>query len=133
MRKEVIIENDDVSLYCYPEIGVVHHVLHKFCYGDTFRNLMTKGADTFIKYKCTKWLSNDKSNSALRQEDIEWGQKNWEGRIIKNWKYWALIVPNKVVGQMSMKPIIQRYAGMGVQVQLFENEKDALDWLASVK
>lgn len=133
MNKLTLIENDDVSLYCYPEIGVVHHVMHKFCYGETFRNLLTKGADAFIQYKCSKWLSNDKSNSVLRQEDIEWGQKNWEDRIINNWKYWAVIVPNKVVGQMSMKPIIQRYAEKGIEVRLFEDEKEALEWLASVK
>ena len=133
MDKIVLLENETMALYCYPNDGIVHHVIYKFCFGETFRTLLTKGADAFIQYKCTKWLSDDKSNSVLRQEDVEWGQKNWEGRIINNWKYWALIVPDKVVGKMSMKPLIDRYASLGVEVKLFENSDEALKWLKSLK
>ena len=40
--------------------------------------MLTRGADVFIENKCTKWLSDDQENAALRKEDIEWGQSHWE-------------------------------------------------------
>jgi len=130
MAKKTLIDNDNVSLYCFPDEGIVHHIVHKFVYGEAFRNLMTKGADAFIEHNCTKWLSDDRSNSALRKEDVEWGQENWENRILdKGWKYWALVMPEKVVGKMNMRRIVDRYASKGVEVKVFSDPKDGLEWL----
>lgn len=130
MAKKTLIDNDNVSLYCYPEEGIIHHVVHKFVFGDMFKTLMTTGADAFIENNCTKWLSDDRSNSALRKEDEEWGQKNWENRILdKGWKYWALVMPEKAVGQMNMKRIVDRYASKGVTVKVFSDPAQAMDWL----
>lgn len=133
MKKFTLLENADVSLYCYPELGVVHHVIHKFVYGDTFRNLMTMGADAFIEHGCTKWLSDDRSSAILRDEDAQWGQENWEHRILeKGWKYWALIMPEKIAGQLNTKKLIERYTGMGLDVRTFEKDTEAMDWLSSI-
>ncbi|WP_319477941.1 hypothetical protein [Marispirochaeta aestuarii] len=130
MKTITLLDNDSLSLYVYPEHGIVHHEIHKFVFGETWREMMMKGADAFIEHGCTKWLSNDKSNSAMRQEDLEWGQKNWEGRILeKGWKYWALMMPEKAIGKMNMRPIVDRYAGMGVTVQIFSEFDDAFKWL----
>ncbi|MDG5767421.1 hypothetical protein QA596_08090 [Balneolales bacterium ANBcel1] len=132
MEKLTLIKNEKYSLFCYPKQRIVRHVLNTFVFGKDFQTLMTTGADAFIKYNCNKWLSDDRSNSALRKDDIEWGQTHWEGRILeKGWKYWALVMPEKVVGQMNMRPIIDRYANMGVEVKVFSNARQGFDWLCS--
>ncbi len=130
MEKLIIEENDRYSLYCYPKHGIIHHVIHQFIYGDAFQNLLTKGAEAFENYKCDKWLSNDRSNTVLRKEDVEWGQKYWEPRVLKaGWKYWAIIIPQSAVGKLSMKSIIDRYASLGVNVEIFDDEQAGLNWL----
>jgi hypothetical protein len=129
-RMTIILDNQYATLQVYPDIKIICHKVHKFIYGEAFRELMTKGADAFEKYKCIKWLSDDRGNSALRQEDIDWGNQNWEPRIMKaGWKYWALILPEKVVGQMNMKKLIDRYSQLGVNVKVFSDPEEAMKWL----
>ena len=35
---------------------------------DDFRKLMTAGADAFLKHRCTKWLSDDRSSLVLKKK-----------------------------------------------------------------
>jgi len=128
---ESIIDNEFASLVYYPDKKIVHHTFKKFIFGDAFKEVLTKGADLFCEHGCRKWLSDDRSNSALREEDIEWGQENWEGRIIDDWDYWALVMPEKVLGQMNMNKLIERYASMGVTVKTFSDPTLAMAWLES--
>ena len=91
---------------------------------------MTRGADVFIEHGCNKWLSDDRENEALRKEDIEWGQLHWEKRILdKGWKYWALVMPKKVIGKISMRQIVDRYKGLGATVEIFSDPEEAMKWL----
>ncbi len=125
-----ILDNEFATLIVYPGKKIVHHKYKKFIFGDAFREVMTTGADAFIKYECIKWLSDDRENAALRQEDIKWGQKNWEKRILDvGWKYWALVMPKKTVGQITMKEIIDRNKELGVTVEIFNNPTQAMEWL----
>lgn len=57
---EKVLDNEFATLYAYPEKKIVHHVIKKFIFGEAFQKLMTTGADIFIKYRCTKWLSDDR-------------------------------------------------------------------------
>ena len=126
----IIIDNSDVTLRVYPDKKIVHHEIHQFIYGETYRELMLKGADAFEKHHCTKWLSDDRGSSALRREDIEWATSFWEPRIMKaGWKYWALILPEKVIGQLYMKRLVERGDQQGITVQLFSDPAKAMAWL----
>lgn len=127
-----ILENEFATLVIYPDKKIVHHTFHKFIFGEHFQEVMTKGADAFIAGGFSKWLSDDSGNSALRQQDFEWGQQHWENRILKaGWKYWAIIPPEKAIGKMNMKSIITRYKEKGVTVETFSDVESALKWLES--
>ncbi|MBN1895115.1 hypothetical protein JW906_11495 [bacterium] len=129
---ETVFQNDFCTVVVYPEKKIVHHTIHKFIFGENFRNMMTKAADAYEKYDCRKWLSDDRENMALAEEDIKWGQENWENRILKTgWDYWALVMPKKALGQLNMKPIRDRYKGMGVTVETFSDADEAMKWLES--
>lgn len=123
-------DSEFATVIVHPEKKIVQHQFHKFVFGDAFRTALMAGRDAFIKHNCTKWLSDDRNNSALRQEDVEWGQKNWESELFKaGWKYWALVLPEKVIGQISMKKIIDHYTSMGLKVGTFSDPDSAMQWL----
>ncbi|HMQ56618.1 MAG TPA: hypothetical protein PKE64_31030 [Anaerolineae bacterium] len=125
-----ILDNDTFTLRVYPDKKIVHHQIHKFVYGQAFQEVLTKGAELFEKHRCTKWLSDDRGNSALRQEDLQWGQTVWEPRVMKaGWKHWALVLPEKVVGQMNMKKLVERYSQLGLNVKAFSDPDQAMTWL----
>ncbi len=93
---------------------------------------LSKGAEFFEKEKCSKWLSDDRGNSALPAEDAEWATKVWSPRVVEaGWKYWALIMPDKAIGKMNMKRLVAAYDDSGVKVEIFDDESSALEWLAS--
>ena len=126
----IIIDNEHATLQVYANKGIVHHKFNKFIYGEPFKEVLNKGAEAFEQYKCFKWLSDDRENSALRPEDVEWAQTVWEPRILKaGWKHWALILPKKVVGQMNMNRIVDRYKTIGINVEIFTEFEKAIVWL----
>ena len=83
-----------------------------------------------MKHKARKWLSDDRGNGAVRPEDEEWVQKNWLPKVVAaGWKYWAIVPPQKVVGQMNIKRLVAAFAEVGVTAQVFSDPTAALEWL----
>jgi len=129
-EKQIVLDNEFATLWYYPQLKIVHHKFHKFIFGDNFRMTLSKGAEFFEKEKCSKWLSDDRGNSALPAEDSEWATKVWSPRMVKaGWKNWALIMPDKAIGKMNMKRLVAAYDDSGVKVEIFDDEISALEWL----
>ena len=130
MPATTVIDNDFFTMWYYPEDKIVHHKVHKFIWGQALQDMLSKGAEIFEKNSAKKWLSDDRTNGAISPEDQEWAQKAWFPRV-KNagWKYWALVMPEKVIGQLNMKHFVQTYADQGVTVQVFADPDLALKWL----
>jgi hypothetical protein len=130
MEKQAIVDNENMTLWYYPETNIIYHQFHKFTQGKMLRDGLIVGAETLEKNKVQKWLSDDRKNSVMGKEDMDWGATVWRPRVIKGgWKYWALVLPEKAIGQLNMKQIIKQYADTGVTVQVFENPDEALKWL----
>jgi hypothetical protein len=133
MSPMTIIDNAYVTLWFHPEKKIVHHQIHKFLYGDALREALNTGTGLLAEHKADKWLSDDRKNWALPPEDIEWSKTDWFPRTVKaGWKYWALVQPEKVVGQMNMKRFTEEYAQQGIIVQVFTDPDAALAWLESL-
>jgi hypothetical protein len=133
MPRQTIIDTDYATLWYYPESKIVRHKWKKFIYGQEFRNVLNKGVDIFKQQGAQKWLSDDRENSALPKEDFEWGVNDWFPRVFgAGWKYWALVMPDKVAGQMNMERGVKTYIDRGLIVQVFEDPDEALKWLESV-
>ncbi len=134
MEKISIIDTNAMALFCYPSLKIIHHAIYKFIYGEDFRNLLTKGVDTFLQYHCTKWLSDDYRSTALKQEDIEWGKQHWGERLLATkWKYWAIVLPENVLGKLNMRHIIEHYTGKGIKVETFPSAEAGLNWLIQLE
>lgn len=133
MLKQTVFDKEYASLYYYPEPKIVHHVFHKFIYGEDFRQVLEKGLEIFQQHGAKKWLSDDRKNSALPTVDLTWGLEVWAPQVFKaGWKYWAILMPDKVAGQMSMNRIMKNYIDQGLNMQVLSETDEALKWLESV-
>lgn len=127
-----VLDNPNISMWYYPESKILHHQIHRFFYGQEWRDSLDKGVEVFKKYGAQKWLSDDRELTALTKEDLEWGDNDWGPRVIAlGWKYWAIVKPEKVVGQLTLKRLAERYSGLGVKTQIFSNPDEAKKWLES--
>ncbi|HEQ71555.1 MAG TPA: hypothetical protein ENN69_03620 [Spirochaetia bacterium] len=128
---QIVVDTPNACLWYYPDTKIIHHKFKQFMHGKEFRDFMTKAADTFIEKGSVKWLSDDRGNSALKQDDIQWGLENWTPRVMQGgWKYWALLMPDKALGKMNMRHLVEEYGKRGVTVEIFDDLEEAYAWLA---
>lgn len=125
-----VYENDSVALWFHPEKKIVHHKIKKWVADAELRNLLDKGYEQIKSKKADKWLSDDRGNGVLKSEDEQWVLSDWLPRVIKaGWKYWAIVLPQKVVGQMNMKRHAETFAKAGITAKVFTDPDEALKWL----
>jgi len=111
----------------------VHHQFHRYIYGEEFRQVLTKGLEIFKQNGANKWLSDDRKNSTLPTVDTEWAQQEWFPQVFgAGWKYWAIVLPDKVVGKLNMQRFIDAYAKQGLTIDIFGDVDEAMEWLESV-
>jgi hypothetical protein len=129
----LIRENEYATLWYHPGVKVVHHKIHKFMPSGTFRDFLMAGAGVLEKHLATKWLSDDRNNTVVNNDDREWARTVFNPRIVKaGLKYWAIVPPERVIGQMQIQAIVTERAALGVTVDIFKDEAAALEWLGSV-
>jgi hypothetical protein len=129
---EVLIESEAVRLRYHSDKKIVHHELRRFVHGEEFRQVLEKGLEVFRKHGACKWLSDDRGNGPLKPADAEWALHDWAPRVMAaGWKFWAVVMPEKVVGQMNMRRWIQTYADQGITARAFSDPGEALRWLES--
>lgn len=133
MSQITVLDNEYATLWYYPESRIVRHVFHKFIYGEKFRAVLNKGVEIFQQYGAQKWLSDDRKNSALPTDDTEWAFNDWFPRAFGcGWKYWAIVMPDKVAGQMNMNRFMKTYIEQGLNIQVFDDAEEALKWLETM-
>jgi hypothetical protein len=133
MSTITIFDNEQAALWFHPESGIVHHKFKTRISGDDFKNVLNQGYELMKQSGATKWLSDDRANSALPPEDGAWALDDWRPRVVAaGWKYWAIVLPQNVIGHMNMKLFIAEGAKIGVDVRVFADPGQALVWLESV-
>ena len=133
MTQQIVAQTDYFTMWYHPEKKIVHHQFHKFIYGKPFRDALMTGVDVLQKYGAHKWLSDDRNNTAIPQEDLEWGRNVWIPAAVKaGWQYWAIVWPQDVIGKMNMKEIIEVHKKAGITVLAFSDPEAGLKWLESI-
>lgn len=96
--------NEAALLYVHPVEKIVHHEFLKRPTTKEFRELLMAGYHALRKTRVTKWLSDDRKHTVLSEEDERWTQTEWFRLVQKaGWLYWAIVNPEKTVGQMQAK------------------------------
>lgn len=133
MSKITILDTDYATLWYHPETKIVHHQMHRFTYGEQFRQLLDRGLEIFQEHGANKWLSDDRKNSALPAVDAEWALNDWNPRVYASgWKYWAIVMPDKVAGQTNMDWLMRENIEKGLVIRVFDDADEALQWLESI-
>lgn len=134
MSPITIVDNEYITLQCFPERKLIYHVVHKPIPDAPLREALNAGTDALKKYGATKWLSDDRKNGPLAPETIEWGLKDWDPRTIAaGWKYWANVVPQEIQAAGALAPLIDILFDMGLKMLLFTDPQKAAEWLDSIK
>lgn len=130
MDAVTVVDNEFATLTYHPDSKIVHHVFHKPIGGQEFRNILNSGVDLLHKYGAQKWLSDDRENSALPQEDTDWSMTDWFPRARSaGWQYWALVVPPDILARMNLKEFVDMYYEQGLRIMVFTNPDEAKTWL----
>jgi hypothetical protein len=130
MPTQVILENDDAILWYHSETKIIHHYLKRYVYGKALHIVLEIGAKALEANRATKWLSDDRNNSALSPDDEVWGNEVWFPRALRaGWKHWAIVQPEKVVGQLNMRRFKESYSKSGLNAQMFSDPEQAKKWL----
>lgn len=130
--RQTIHDNELISVYYYPDKKIVHHEFHKRASGQPLQDAFTDSAKMMEKTRCGKYLSDDRKNSVYAEEDRKWSATHFGPRLRKaGMNYWAVLLPEKAIGQLNMKEVIKRYAEEGVTVEIFDDPVKAMEWLES--
>lgn len=133
MRRQVVetvFETDAVILRYHAADKLVHHELRRFVHGAELRQVLSKGLELFQQRGAYKWLSDDRGNGPLKPADEQWARTEWFPQVkAAGWKYWAVVLPEKVLGQMNMKRWIELYAAEGIEAHAFTDPDEALTWI----
>jgi hypothetical protein len=134
MSVEVILDNEYVTLWYYPEAGIVHHKFKKYIHGERFREAITRAIETLEQRGGNKWLADDRLNSALSKDEYNWVSTVANPRMLAaGWKYWALIYPDKKPGRTNLDYYVRASSGYGIFAQAFDDVAEAVKWLESVE
>jgi hypothetical protein len=130
MAKTVVHDTPSVTVWYHSDSNIVHSHVRKFVTGKEFQEFLMAGYGVLVKNRARKWLSDDRSNSVLRQEDVEWGNQNWLPKCVAaGWKYWAIVQPEKVLASAPMERLVEDFKGLGITSKFFSDPIAAMAWL----
>ena len=129
----VIRQDEFASLWYHPGPKVVHHRIHRFVPAGIFQEILTAGAVILEQDRASKWLSDHGDGTVVRNDDLEWARTTWAPRVVgAGLKYWAIVPPRQVIGQMQMDQIISEAQLFGLAIRTFTNDAAARAWLGGV-
>ncbi|MCA9906184.1 MAG: hypothetical protein KC547_20155 [Anaerolineae bacterium] len=127
-----VVDNDFISVTCDPDAKLVHHVVKKPIDARSLREALTAAIEAMKTYHATKWLSDDRLNGELDNEDAQWVFVEFPKlAIAAGWKYWGLVVPHEVMARGSLVDLVTDYSQKGVTARVFTATADAVAWLTA--
>jgi hypothetical protein len=130
MADVTIVDNEYITIKFLPDKKMIYHTVHQPISGQNLRDALTAGFNALQKYGVSKWLSDDRKNGPMSDEDRDWGAENINRRSLEaGWKYWALVVPQQIVAAGSMAPTIEAMFDLGLRMMVFSKVEDAVAWL----
>ncbi len=125
-----VFDCEQITMWYYPEKKIIHHQIHKYTYGQVYRDAFMAGLETMKKYGACKWLSDDRNNPVLDPEDRKWSQEVWHPLVMQaGWKYWAIVQPDRVIARTRMERLAEMLAFSGLTAQIFSSVDEAMAWL----
>lgn len=134
MSPITVLDNEHITISYLPDKKIIYHTVHKPISGQVLRDSLLAGYEALQHYGATKWLSDDRQNGPMSDEDREWGEINLNRRSMEaGWKYWALVVPQVVAAAGSMASTMTSLYELGLRMMVFTELEPAFEWLDSLE
>jgi hypothetical protein len=129
-EQTAVVDNEYITVRYLPDRGIVYHTVHKPLSGQTLRDALLAGTEAMKKNGGCKWLSDDRKNGPITEEDRVWGIENWNRpTIAAGWKYWACVVPEEVFDAGTLMGTMQALYELGLRMMVFKTLEEANAWL----
>jgi hypothetical protein len=128
--RQVLFEADSIIVWYWPTHGLIHHFMRDYTRGDAFRQALEAGLTCLRANGAKRWLSDDRANNVLPKDDEHWARTDWFPRTRQaGWKYWAIVKPVKILGEMHLRRYAETYAQHGVTARFYSDPDEAFDWI----
>jgi hypothetical protein len=132
MYRETIIETPGLMLWYYPDTKIIHHELQKYPGVAALEAALEAGLTLMQTRGARKWLSDNRRGGAVPRSHHTWAQDDWGPRAAAaGWKYWAVLLPEELLGQANTNRLVDIYGRLGVTTRTFEHLEPATRWLIS--
>ena len=117
----------------YPT-SLVYIKWESMIYEQLFRDAMNKVIDMMKEHKTGKVLSNVVELGALTEDDQKWSVDDWLPRALAaGYSAIAVVISEELFGKMAVEDVLNDAAEKSpIQIQYFDNEDIAAEWLASL-
>ena len=133
VERQVVYESEHISVWCYPDARIIHHQMHKYCFGQPFREALTAGTRALKQHGAIGWLSDNRLTGPLPDDDERWATTSWFSQTkAAGWLYWAMVWPERAVAKLNVKRLVELYRTRGIDAQLFTDPSAAQPWLTEV-
>ncbi len=130
MGQEVVSKNKWATIGYSSDGEYVFQTLHRPVSGRVYQEILDTGLETLKKKGCHKWLSDDRKNGRLSDDDIDFVARDWGPRASSaGWMHWAIIVPDDTDGRQTMQSIVRQLHEIGIDISIFPNVDEARQWL----
>lgn len=130
LERQVVIDNEYVTLWYRPDGRIVHHRLHRFVVRRAFEEFLLAGVDLLLRHRAACWLSDDRANPVLAPDLQAWAREQWFPLArAAGWRHWAMLPPSSELGRWTTQRAVDEYAAAGIEFRAFADEAAALDWL----
>lgn len=131
MSATTILSNRYYDLLFHEDIGLIHHIYKPPMSSDQVAELLSAGTDLMEQYGATKWLSDNRQLvNAFSDEVAEWVNNVWLPRTINaGWKYWAMVVPESLIGRADHVKYVESFHDMGIWVTVHTEVEPAIKWI----
>ncbi|MEO1286902.1 MAG: hypothetical protein AAFV93_03980 [Chloroflexota bacterium] len=101
---------------------------------DLMRKALPIAREEIDKHQFTRWITDARAISGMSPEAAQWILTEWLPNMQDTtWRYWALVVPEALVGRMQMMQFMQAVSDLGIQIRTFTTMEDAQDWVTNIE
>jgi hypothetical protein len=133
MTTTTVLSNKYFDLLFHEDTKIIHHIYKPLMSSDQLKELLSAGTDLMEKYRSTKWISDNRQLvNTFSDEAAQWVNNVWLPRTVKaGWKYWAMVVPDSVIGRADHIKYVESFHNTGIWVTVYTTVEPAMDWLES--
>jgi hypothetical protein len=128
-----IIDNQFAALMYESEFKIVRHAFRDPVSSEAFRAVLRGGITLLQQHEACKWLSDNSLFEGPAPDDAKWAITEWFPQArAAGWKFWAMVVPEKLLPRFTMKEFTDAYTTQGLRVMVFTQFDEAFKWLKRI-